>query len=134
MQDLGERPVYDIADLKVPQMNEFMYGIFVKLANSWPLGKLLLWKIKRDSEFHIVERFAARLPTNPLYHPNIFPSAELVAEANEAAASFDMEKFILSDSAHYKGSFVLWAAPATVGWLGKCLLIEALGFCFDLCM
>lgn len=69
LKDLGERATYDVKDLKTPRMGEWGYYVFIKLANTWPLGRLILWKIKRDSDFGVVEKFATKVTDQPLFSP-----------------------------------------------------------------
>lgn len=91
---IGDRPKYDVADLKTPKLSETGYALFMRLVDSWPLGKFILWKIKRDSDFGIVEKFGAKVPQLPLFVPVQAPSADDLRLAQTATELFDLEKFI----------------------------------------
>jgi hypothetical protein len=93
-QDLGDRPMYDVKDLIAPRLNEFGYSVFLKLLKSWPLGRFLVWKIKSDSEFHIVEKLSARLYNVPLHVPVARPSEQQILTSKTAASLFNLEDFV----------------------------------------
>jgi hypothetical protein len=100
LQDLGNRPSYDVEDLSAPRLNEFTYGILMKALQLWPLNKLILWKIKLDAGFSIVEKLAAHLNSVPLHLPTTLPTGEEIAAADKASAEFDLESFILNVGKH----------------------------------
>jgi len=58
-------------------MNEFAYKVFVRLLDTWPFNKLLLWKFKADSEFEIVSHFASHNWRVPLFVPTFTPFPEV---------------------------------------------------------
>jgi hypothetical protein len=83
-------------------LGEFGYNLFMKAANTWPLGKFILAKIKKDSDFGVVEKMAAKLTNLPMFVPTLNPSKDDLSLA--AATTTDLSSFLKSSPNHPRGS------------------------------
>lgn len=75
-------------------MNEITYGILLKALQTWPLNRLILWKIKADAGFSIVEKVAAHLSDVPLHLPITLPSPDQQNVAKRALDGFNLHDFV----------------------------------------
>ncbi|RHY58320.1 hypothetical protein DYB30_003559 [Aphanomyces astaci] len=103
-------PVMDLKAIQAPRLTGLALSLFAKVTRIPILGKFILQSIKNDNDFQHVRDFAATLThLVPLYLPMQPPSAEVLAEHTQLAASFSIEA--LADTpidVKEDGSFRRW--------------------------
>lgn len=79
------RPFYDVAELAAPAAQGLFLRLFVAAAETWPVSRLLLAKIRSDSGFAHPRRLAAT-PALAALRPTFYPARwPLPSDAVEAA-------------------------------------------------
>ncbi|KAF0712451.1 hypothetical protein AaE_012017, partial [Aphanomyces astaci] len=82
----------DLVPIQAPRLTGTPLKVFSKLTRFPGLGNTVLKKIKKDNNFQHVREFASTLgDVMPVYVPLQPPSAEVLAEHTQLAASFSIE-------------------------------------------
>ncbi|RHZ30548.1 hypothetical protein DYB37_011881, partial [Aphanomyces astaci] len=102
-------PVMDLKAIQAPRLTGLALSLFAKVTRIPILGKFILQSIKNDNDFQHVRDFAATLThLVPLYLPLQPPSAEVLAEHTQLAASFSIEALANTPIDVKGGSFRRW--------------------------
>jgi hypothetical protein len=105
---LAGRPFYDLRAIRAPKLSGALLSAFTWLLGSWPLGRLLVAKVKSDSEFALPRLFAgtaavADMP--PTFVPLETPSPAAMRQHEAWARSHDPDAFLRRDPAAQRGGF-----------------------------